>query len=103
MLVLCSYLSWFVHVRVCTSSVDQVMMKVKIAPTQELPSSNASSKSPTRPMTCSYDYKTVTKVVDGLMTYNQLLQRQVDNQEAEKAALSESIDNVALIERQICQ
>lgn len=47
------------------------------------------------------DYKTVTKVVDGLLTYNQLLQRQVDNQEAEKAALSESIDNVALIERQI--
>jgi hypothetical protein len=47
------------------------------------------------------EYKTVTKVVDGLLTYNSLLQRQVDNQEAEKAALSESIDNVALIERQI--
>jgi len=47
------------------------------------------------------DYKTVTKVVDGLLTYNSLLQRQVDNQEAEKVALSESIDNVALIERQI--
>jgi len=47
------------------------------------------------------EYKTVTKVVDGLMTYNALLQRQVDNQEAEKAALAESIDNVALIERQI--
>ena len=47
------------------------------------------------------EYKTVTKVVDGLLTYNSLLQRQVDNQEAEKVALSESIDNVALIERQI--
>jgi hypothetical protein len=47
------------------------------------------------------DYKTVTKVVDGLLTYNALLQRQVDNQEAEKTALAESIDNVALIERQI--
>lgn len=47
------------------------------------------------------DYQTVSKVVDGLVVYNNLLQRQVDNQEAEKAALAESIDNVALIERQI--
>jgi len=47
------------------------------------------------------EYNTLAKVVDGLKTYNSLLQRQVDNQESEKAALSESIDNVALIERQI--
>ena len=47
------------------------------------------------------EYNTVAKVVDGLKTYNSLLQRQVANQESEKAALSESIDNVALIERQI--
>ena len=47
------------------------------------------------------EYNTLSKVVDGLVTYNSLLQRQVDNQEAEKAALSESITNVALIERQI--
>lgn len=47
------------------------------------------------------DYKTVDKVVDGLKVYNSLLQRQIDNQEAEKTALAESIDNVALIERQI--
>lgn len=47
------------------------------------------------------DYKTVIKVVDGLKVYNSLLQRQIDNQEAEKVALSESIDNVALVERQI--
>jgi hypothetical protein len=47
------------------------------------------------------EYNTVSKVVDGLITYNTLLQRQVDNQEAEKVALRESIDNVALIERQI--
>jgi hypothetical protein len=46
-------------------------------------------------------YNTISKVVDGLMTYNSLLQRQVDNQEAEKIALTESIGNVALIERQI--
>jgi hypothetical protein len=46
-------------------------------------------------------YNTLSKVVDGLKTYNSLLQRQVDNQESEKAALAESIDNVALIERQI--
>jgi len=47
------------------------------------------------------EFNTVSKVVDGLITYNSLLQRQVDNQEAEKVALSESITNVALIERQI--
>jgi hypothetical protein len=47
------------------------------------------------------EFKTVTKVVDGLKVYNSLLQRQVNNQEAEKVALAESIDNVALIERQI--
>jgi hypothetical protein len=47
------------------------------------------------------DYKTVIKVVDGLKVYNNLLQRQLNNQEDEKIALSESIDNVALIERQI--
>ena len=46
-------------------------------------------------------YNTLSKVVDGLITYNSLLQRQVNNQEAEKAALAESITNVALIERQI--
>lgn len=47
------------------------------------------------------DYNTLSKVVDGLKTYNTLLQRQVDNQEAEKVALAESMGNVALIERQI--
>lgn len=47
------------------------------------------------------EFNTLAKVVDGLKTYNSLLQRQVDNQEAEKAALAESIDSVALIERQI--
>ena len=47
------------------------------------------------------EYNTLSKVVDGLVTYNNLLQRQVNNQEEEKAALSESISNVALIERQI--
>jgi hypothetical protein len=47
------------------------------------------------------EYNTVSKVVDGLVTYNSLLQRQVNNQEEEKLALRESIDNVALIERQI--
>jgi len=47
------------------------------------------------------EYNTLSKVVDGLVTYNSLLQRQVDNQQIEKDALAESIDNVALIERQI--
>ncbi len=47
------------------------------------------------------DYATVTKVVDGLLVYNSLLQRQIDNQEREKTELATSMTNVALIERQI--
>jgi len=47
------------------------------------------------------DFRSVTKVVDGLRVYNALLQTQLNNQEAEMQALSESIANVALIERQI--
>ena len=47
------------------------------------------------------DYRTVTKVVDGLRVYNALLQTQLDNQQSEMQALRDSIANVALIERQI--
>jgi hypothetical protein len=47
------------------------------------------------------DYRAVTKVVDGLRVYNTLLQTQLNNQEAEMQALSDSISNIALIERQI--
>jgi hypothetical protein len=47
------------------------------------------------------DYRTLTKVVDGLRVYNALLKTQLDNQQDEMQALSESISNVALIERQI--
>ncbi len=47
------------------------------------------------------DYRAVTKVVDGLRVYNSLLQTQLNNQEAEMQALSDSIANIALIERQI--
>jgi hypothetical protein len=47
------------------------------------------------------DYRSITKVVDGLRVYNALLQTQLNNQESEMQALSESISNVALIERQI--
>jgi hypothetical protein len=47
------------------------------------------------------DYSAVTKVVDGLKVYNALLQTQLNNQESEMQALTESIANVALIERQI--
>ncbi len=47
------------------------------------------------------DYKTVTKVVDGLKVYNGLLQKQIDNQLQEMTDLQESISQVSLIERQI--
>lgn len=46
-------------------------------------------------------YKQVMKVVDGLHVYNGLLQKQVDNQRAEIADLTDSISKVSLIERQI--
>lgn len=46
-------------------------------------------------------YRQVNKVVEGLEVYNGLLQKQVDNQISEMAALSESIEKVSLIERQI--
>ncbi len=47
------------------------------------------------------DFETEAKVVDGLKVYNNLLQRQVNNQETAKADLAAAIDDVALIERQI--
>ena len=47
------------------------------------------------------DFRAVTKVVDGLKVYNSLLQTQLNNQNSEINALTESIANVALIERQI--
>jgi hypothetical protein len=47
------------------------------------------------------DFRAVTKVVDGLKVYNSLLQTQLNNQEAEMTALTDSIANIALIERQI--
>ncbi len=47
------------------------------------------------------DYRAVTKVVDGLKIYNALLQTQLNNQQDEMQALSDSIGNIALIERQI--
>ena len=46
-------------------------------------------------------YKSEMKVVDGLQVYNQLLQKQLDGQQQEIADLSESIDKVSIIERQI--
>lgn len=47
------------------------------------------------------DYKTVLKEIEGLKVYNDQLRRQIANQEAEMAQISESIDKVTVIERQI--
>ncbi len=47
------------------------------------------------------DFRAVTKVVDGLRVYNSLLQTQLNNQQTNMGNLSESIGNIALIERQI--
>lgn len=47
------------------------------------------------------DYRQLVGVVDGLKVYNGLLQRQVDNQEAELTELRQSIEAVTVIERQV--
>jgi hypothetical protein len=47
------------------------------------------------------DYKTVLKQIEGLRVYNRQLERQIANQESEKAAISGSIEQVTVIERQI--
>ncbi len=47
------------------------------------------------------EYKTELKVVEGLKVYNQLLQKQLNNQMKEMDNLRESIRNVSVIERQI--
>jgi methyl-accepting chemotaxis protein len=47
------------------------------------------------------EYKTVTKIVEGLNVYNKLLQKQLDAQQAEINQLNYSIDQVSVIERQI--
>ena len=49
----------------------------------------------------AFEYKQVTKLVDGLNVYNDLLHKQVDNQLAEIVTLTDSIGKVSLIERQI--
>ncbi len=46
-------------------------------------------------------YKRELKVIDGLKVYNALLNRQVEDQELEKAKVTESIDEIAIIGRQI--
>lgn len=47
------------------------------------------------------EYKRLLKVNDGLRTYNALLQRQLDDQQTDMNNLRRSIDEVAIIERQI--
>ena len=47
------------------------------------------------------DYRGVIKEIDGLKVYNQQMEKQISNQGLEMRDLSESIDNVTVIERQI--
>jgi len=47
------------------------------------------------------EYKTVLKEIEGLKVYNRQLEKQIANQEKEMADLTQSIDDVTLIERQI--
>lgn len=46
-------------------------------------------------------YKRELKVIDGLKVYNALLNRQVEDQDLEKIRITDSIDEIAVIERQI--
>ncbi len=47
------------------------------------------------------DYKTVMKQVDGLIVYNERLQRQVDNQEIRLGEIDEAISQTTIIQRQM--
>jgi hypothetical protein len=47
------------------------------------------------------EYKTVLKEIEGLRVYNRQLEKQISNQEQEMATLTNSIDEVTVIERQI--
>ncbi|MBX3707467.1 MAG: DUF3450 domain-containing protein [Pseudomonadales bacterium] len=47
------------------------------------------------------DYKTVLKEIEGLQVYNRQLERQIGNQEREMTQLTNSIEEVTVIERQI--
>lgn len=47
------------------------------------------------------EYKSVLKIVEGLEVYNNLLQKQLDDQDNELATLEKSLQDVSLIERQI--
>jgi hypothetical protein len=47
------------------------------------------------------EYKTVLKEIEGLRVYNRQLEKQIANQEAEMTTLTNSIDEVTVIERQI--
>lgn len=47
------------------------------------------------------DYKQVLKEIEGLRVYNAQLDRQIANQEREMAEISDSVDKVTVIERQI--
>ena len=47
------------------------------------------------------EYKTVLKEIEGLRVYNRQLEKQIANQEQEMSDLSDSIDKVTVIERQI--
>lgn len=47
------------------------------------------------------DYSAVSKEVDGLRVYNQLMQKQVDAQRQELVTLDESMNQVTVIERQV--
>jgi hypothetical protein len=47
------------------------------------------------------EYKTVLKEIEGLRVYNRQLEKQISNQEKEMSDLSEAIDKVTIIERQI--
>ncbi len=46
-------------------------------------------------------FKAINKEIDGLLVYNKQLDKQIANQEAEKADINESIDKVSVVERQV--
>jgi hypothetical protein len=47
------------------------------------------------------EYRTVLREIDGLVVYNSLLERQIENQQQELRTLQTSIDQVTVMQRQI--
>ncbi len=81
--------------------VDKILSVEKTRTNQSAKSQKKINRESDKAADLLSDYKAVTKVVEGLVVYNKLLQKQLDDQNKELGQLSQSLNDVSLIERQI--